>query len=252
MSDANPECGAECWALMPALVADVQAAGDRVGMPFIAAQADLGDPQAMADEAGRPYAETVFRWVNPGHHYWRDRKLALQSPFLTAARLTAEPFFYANGRLESWRPSHLLDGVDCGAIVRTFPGEAIIAPVHLPRGIVGAVVWCAPEAVGVAAAFAQHGAAMHSLALRMVATHNEARGRPRNAAVPQRLTRREVQCLRWAAAGKTDGEIATILDMSHSTVRFHLRNAAGKLGATGRAQSIQLAAGLGFVGAGSS
>ena len=55
--------------------------------------------------------------------------------------------------------------------------------------------------------------------------------------------------LRWAAAGKTDGEIGIILSLSVSTVRFHLRNAAAKLGATGRAQSIQIAAGLGFVGA---
>ncbi|WP_374283678.1 helix-turn-helix transcriptional regulator, partial [Novosphingobium sp.] len=77
-----------------------------------------------------------------------------------------------------------------------------------------------------------------------------AAGGPPNATVPQTLTRREVQCLRWAAAGKTDSEIGIILDVSVSTVRFHLRNAAAKLGATGRAQSIQLAAGLGYVGAG--
>jgi DNA-binding CsgD family transcriptional regulator len=81
-----------------------------------------------------------------------------------------------------------------------------------------------------------------------LAAHIEAHGRPRNARVPQTLTRREVQCLRWAAAGKTDSEIGTILDVSVSTVRFHLRNSAEKLGATGRAQSIQIAAGLGFVG----
>jgi DNA-binding CsgD family transcriptional regulator len=121
--------------------------------------------------------------------------------------------------------------------------------VHLPRGVVGAVVWCARDAVGVADAFAAHAEHMQAVALRLVATHNEARGRPRNATIPQKLTRREVQCLRWAAAGKTDSEIGIILDLSHSTVRFHLRNAAAKLGATGRAQSIQLAAGLGFVGA---
>jgi DNA-binding CsgD family transcriptional regulator len=119
----------------------------------------------------------------------------------------------------------------------------------MPRGLVGAVFWCSREPVGVADIFAGHADRLHSLALRLVATHNEARGRPRNATVPQTLTRREVQCLRWAAAGKTDGEIGIILSLSVSTVRFHLRNAAAKLGATGRAQSIQLAAGLGFVGA---
>ncbi|WP_049759564.1 helix-turn-helix transcriptional regulator [Novosphingobium aromaticivorans] len=237
---------------MPALVAEVQAAGDAAGLPFIAAQADLGDPEPMSDEDGRPYAETTFRWTDPGHEYWRDRKLALHVPFLTAARLVAEPFFYTAGTLATWRPSGLLGGVDCSGVAKSFGGEAIVAPVHLPRGIVGAVVWCSREPIGVAQVFAGKAEHFQALALRLVATHNEARGRPRNAGVPQKLTRREVQCLRWAAAGKTDGEIGIILDLSHSTVRFHLRNAAEKLGATGRAQSIQLAAGLGYVGAGSS
>lgn len=241
---------ATCWAEMPALIAEAQAAGDAIGLPYIAAQADLGDPEPMSDQEGRPYAETSFRWINPDHAYWRDRKLALQLAFLTAARLTAEPFFYSNGRLATWRSTALLDAVDCEQAENTPNfGEAIIAPVHLPRGLVGAVFWCSREPVGVEALFAEHAGRLHNIALKLVATHNEACGRPRNATVPQTLTRREVQCLRWAAAGKTDGEIAIILSLSVSTVRFHLRNAAAKLGATGRAQSIQMAAGLGFVGA---
>lgn len=239
-----------CWQQLPALIEAVQAAGDAIGLPFIAAQADLGDPDPMADEQGRPYAETSFKWYDPTHRYWRDRKLALHVAFLTAARLTAEPFFYSDGRLQTWRATGLLDAVDCEQ-AKNSPlfGEAIVAPVHMPRGLVGAVFWCSREPMGVADIFADHADRLHSLALRLVATHNEARGRPRNATVPQTLTRREVQCLRWAAAGKTDGEIGIILSLSVSTVRFHLRNAAAKLGATGRAQSIQLAAGLGFVGA---
>jgi DNA-binding CsgD family transcriptional regulator len=241
---------AECWADMPALIDAVQAAGDAIGLPHVAAQADLGDPEPMSDAEGRPYAETSFRWVDPDYAYWRDRKLALQLAFLTAARLTAEPFYYSDGQLGTWRPTALIDAVDCSQ-ARNTPnfGEAIIAPVHLPRGLVGAVFWCSREPVGVKALFDEHAGRLHTLALRLVATHNEARGRPRNATVPQTLTRREVQCLRWAAAGKTDGEIGIILSLSVSTVRFHLRNAAAKLGATGRAQSIQIAAGLGYVGA---
>ncbi|WP_325539464.1 helix-turn-helix transcriptional regulator [Sphingopyxis sp.] len=240
----------QCWDAMPSMIAAVQAAGDAIGLPFIAAQADLGDPEPMGDVDGRPYAETSFRWIDPDHAYWRDRKLALHIAFLTAARLVAEPFFYSDGRLRTWRASQLLEAVDCEQAKNTPNfGEAIVAPVHLPRGLVGAVFWCSREPVGVETLFAKHAGDLHNLALRLVATHNEARGRPRNAAVPQMLTRREVQCLRWAAAGKTDGEIGIILSLSVSTVRFHLRNAAAKLGATGRAQTIQIAAGLGFVGA---
>ncbi|MDO9368269.1 MAG: LuxR C-terminal-related transcriptional regulator [Sphingopyxis sp.] len=240
----------QCWEELPALVAEVQAIGDRIGLPYIAAQADLGDPEPMGDESGRPYAETSFRWIDPGHAYWRDRKLALHIPFLTAARLVAEPFYYSDGMLRTWRATRLLEAVDCEQAKNSSNfGEAIIAPVHLPRGLVGAVFWCSREPVGAEALFARHAGDLHNLALKLVATHNEARGRPRNATLPQTLTRREVQCLRWAAAGKTDGEIGIILSLSVSTVRFHLRNAAVKLGATGRAQSIQIAAGLGFVGA---
>ena len=240
----------QCWDAMPTMIAAVQAAGEAIGLPFIAAQADLGDPEPMGDVDGRPYAETSFRWIDPDHAYWRDRKLALHIAFLTAARLVAEPFFYSDGRLRTWRASQLLEAVDCEQAKNTPNfGEAIVAPVHLPRGLVGAVFWCSREPVGVEMLFVKHAGDLHNLALKLVATHNEARGRPRNAAVPQMLTRREVQCLRWAAAGKTDGEIGIILSLSVSTVRFHLRNAAAKLGATGRAQSIQIAAGLGFVGA---
>ncbi len=140
---------------MPALIAAVQAAGDKIGLPYVAAQADLGDPEPMSDEAGRPYAETSFRWIDPDYAYWRDRKLALHIAFLTAARLVAEPFYYSDGRLGTWRATHLLEAVDCSQ-ARNTPnfGEAIIAPIHLPRGLVGAVFWCSREPVGVEALFA--------------------------------------------------------------------------------------------------
>lgn len=239
----------QCWALMPGLIAEVQAAGDSLGLPFIAAQADLSDPEPMSDIDGTPYAVSTFRWIDPTHEYWRDRKLALQVTILTAARLIAEPFYFANGALHTWRPTGLLDGIDCRSLDENPDlSEAIVTPVHLPRGLVGAIVWCAKEPVGVAEVFAANSERLHLLALKVLATHNEARGRPRSLKVPQNLTRREVQCLRWAAAGKTDREIGMILGLSISTARFHLRNAAVKLGATGRAQSIQLAAGLGYVG----
>lgn len=241
----------QCWAEMPSLLAAVQALGEQTGLPYIAAQADLGDPEPMSDKGGRPYAETVFRWIDPQYRYWLDRSLALQSPFLAASRLIAEPFYYSQGRLGTWRQTGLLATIDCqSAESDPHLGEAIITPVHLPRGLVGALVWCSKEPVGVEQVFAAHAEHMQALATRLVATHNEARGRPRNPEALSILTRREVQCLRWASAGKTDGEIGTILHVSVSTVRFHMRNAARKLGATGRGQSIQLAAGLGYVGAG--
>lgn len=241
---------AKCWEAMPGLIAEAQKLGDELGLPYIAAQADLADPHPMADAEGRPYAETSFRWLDPTHQYWRDRKLALHDTLLSAVRLIAEPFFYKEGKLQTWRETGLLAQIDCSHIPgNSLLSEAIIAPVHMPRGLIGAIYWCSKEPAGVEKVFMANAAKMQALAIRLIATHNEARGRPRNATMSPTLTRREVQCLRWAAAGKTDAEIGIILDLSVSTVRFHLRNAAERLGAKGRAQSIQVAAGLGFVGA---
>lgn len=53
-----------------------------------------------------------------------------------------------------------------------------------------------------------------------------------------KLTRRENECLLWAAAGKTAWEISMILGISERTVVFHLGNAAMRLGVTNRRQAI--------------
>lgn len=62
-----------------------------------------------------------------------------------------------------------------------------------------------------------------------------------------RLTPRELECLRWASAGKTSGDISIILDRSIETVRLHIKNAIAKLDATNRSQAIAKAVHLGLI-----
>lgn len=184
----------------------------------------------------------------PSDRYWLDRRLALHAPFLQAARLIAEPCYFDGTRLGSWRATGLLDSIDCrGVSEATGIAAAFIAPVHLPRAIVGAVIWASRKTLPMADVFAQHAPRLHALALQCIAAHAEASRRLAGSNATAALTRREVQCLRWAAGGKTDAEIAIILGLSVSTIRFHLRNAGAKMGTTGRAQAVQVAAGLGFV-----
>lgn len=52
------------------------------------------------------------------------------------------------------------------------------------------------------------------------------------------LSRRESECLRWVAEGKTDGEAGKILGISPRTVRFHINNAKDKLGVATRIQAV--------------
>lgn len=55
------------------------------------------------------------------------------------------------------------------------------------------------------------------------------------------LTKRESECLTWAAEGKSSWEISQILNCSERTVLFHLNNAGHKLNASNRYQSISKA-----------
>lgn len=52
------------------------------------------------------------------------------------------------------------------------------------------------------------------------------------------LSPREAECLKWAAAGKTDAEIGAILSISPRTTRFHVENAKKKLGVATRIQAV--------------
>ncbi|MEX2743183.1 LuxR C-terminal-related transcriptional regulator [Rhizobium mongolense] len=54
----------------------------------------------------------------------------------------------------------------------------------------------------------------------------------------ENLTRREIECLRWSAAGKSSDEIAIILDLSSHTVVGYLKGAMRKLDSVNRMQAV--------------
>ncbi len=58
------------------------------------------------------------------------------------------------------------------------------------------------------------------------------------------LTSRELECLHWAAEGKTGWEIGKLLGITERTVVFHVENAARKLGVFGRRQAVARAIAL--------
>ena len=237
--------------VVDAYAAEVAALGVEIGLPFIAVSSDLSSPDPMVDADGRPYAETLFRWLDPELEYWKDRAFALKSPFVLAARFMAEPFYFGAGRLATWRPSESLDAIDAGpASAEHGVGGAIVSPAYLPGGLIGAVVWASPDAgLDMTGIFETWAARLHGAALRFMSAYHDARGTLPSPDA-RRLTRREIQCLKWAAAGKTDGVIAELVHISAPTVRFHLKNAAAKLRVVGRSQAVREAAALGYVGLG--
>lgn len=61
------------------------------------------------------------------------------------------------------------------------------------------------------------------------------------------LTSREIECIRWAAAGKSEWEIGAILGISEHTAERHLLNAKNKLRAVNRVQAVAEAIRAGII-----
>lgn len=61
-------------------------------------------------------------------------------------------------------------------------------------------------------------------------------------AEPAPLNQKQIECLRWAAAGKSYGDIAAIVGISERTVRYHLDNARSVYGFATITQAIVQAA----------
>jgi DNA-binding NarL/FixJ family response regulator len=82
-------------------------------------------------------------------------------------------------------------------------------------------------------------AAIRDLALR--------RRAPGASSLPARLTEREQDVLRLMASGLSNGEIAETLTLGGETVKTHVANILGKLGARDRTQAVIVAYQSGFV-----
>lgn len=231
------------------LAAEIVEIAGQIGLPYVAASADVGDPAPLIGLDGRPYAETLFKWFDPDLDYWNDRTFALRSGFIQAARICAEPFYFDGLSLQSWRAIAALDLFNQNADYDSFGVKsAIICPCHMPFGVLGAVVMASDQTIpDFAGVFRANADRLFLMSIRFLSAYRDSH-RMTGQVEAADLTRREIQCLRWAALGKTDNEIGTIMGVSVPTVRFHLVNASKKFGVHGRAQAVRVATSLGYIG----
>ncbi len=70
---------------------------------------------------------------------------------------------------------------------------------------------------------------------------------PEQSTTKIELSKRERECLRWIAEGKSSWDIGMILKISENTVNFHIKNAMRKLGTTSRTVAVVKAIRLNFI-----
>jgi len=217
-----------------------------------AACANIASKEPMVDANGALLATEVFGWTGAGLHWWENPRLALTSPLTTACRYESEPFWCNKDGVHTRGKNPLLEELDLDDFFRRAMTEAAIAvPVHLPFGQIG-VVSFSPEEPGrtdLSAEFEAHADLLELHARKFICGYVKVMNRQRCIQPDVRLSKREVECLRWAALGKTDQEIAAIISRSSATIRFHIHNAALKLDAVNRSQAVFKASQLGYLGA---
>jgi LuxR family quorum sensing-dependent transcriptional regulator len=55
---------------------------------------------------------------------------------------------------------------------------------------------------------------------------------------PAKLSAREIECLQWAAAGKSDVDMATLIGIRPATAHFHIEQAKRRLGVKTRVEAV--------------
>ena len=217
----------------------------------IATCADLASNTAMCDADDQLLATTVFDWTERGEdRWWRVNRLALVSPLVEACRYEGEPLWCNASGFHTHLPNPLINRIDLADFHRrSLAQAAIVIPVHMPFGVIGAasVVPRDPRKTDLSEEFAAHSDAIGQLCRSFIITYSQVMARPERLPSGGTLSKREVQCLRWAAVGKTDLEIGMIISRSRATIRFHIHNAATKLNAVNRSQAVFKAAQLGYI-----
>ena len=110
-------------------------------------------------------------------------------------------------------------------------GDGLVVPIYESKGYAGLVNLAGegdltPEVTT-------------TLTVASVFVHNRLVTLGRDRLLPDDLlTTREIECLNWAAEGKSDWEIGQILKISSKTVNYHIENTKRKFGVPTRVQAI--------------
>lgn len=115
--------------------------------------------------------------------------------------------------------------------------EVMGIPIHGPGDYVGLVTMSSMEPVSLSVA---DRAVIQAMAHAIHERCHKTIGFGTRTKPMATLTARELECMRWVAAGKSDAEIASIVGISPSTAHFHVEKVKKKLGTRSRTEAVAL------------
>ena len=216
---------------------------------IIGASHNIASGRPMVDADGNVLATDVFGWPDDAD-WWRMPQTAFDSPLPMACRYESEPFWCNSEGIHPTRPNPFLKAINLADFEqRTLITSAIVAPVHLPFGQIGAVLVSPRDRAhtDLTQEFETYGTIFGLFARTFLASYVAVMTPAQRLPSQPQLRKREVECLRWVAQGKSDDEIGILLSITRSTVRFHITKAMAKLDAVNRAQATLKATQLGYI-----
>lgn len=216
----------------------------------IAASHNIARQNTPIDKDGKLLATTVFGWETTKSDWWKTESLSLNSPIITACRYESEPFWINDCGIHARNVNLFLEEIDLSKFSqRAMTHAAIVVPVHMPFGQIGAVSFnpTSKEHSDMTEYYEKYSEELGIYGRTFIHSYVNVSERTPLLPIKSKLSRREVECLRWAALGKTDHEISLILDRSRATIRFHIHNATKKLDAVNKSQAVFKATQLGYI-----
>ena len=214
---------------------------------------DIADKRTPVDLEGNVLAREVFGWSDNEKVWWRNSRIALDSPLTSACRFECEPFWMNRDGIHSRLPNPYLEQMNLANFEkRALTRAALVVPVHMPFGLIGVASFNPLDAdkTDLSDVFEAHAEVLAHHARTFISDYALVMGTEQALPAGSRLSKREVECLRWAAIGKTDLEISMIMSRSRATVRFHIKNASTKLNSVNRSQTLFKASQLGYISLG--
>ncbi|MBV9995893.1 MAG: hypothetical protein JO127_11855 [Caulobacteraceae bacterium] len=212
---------------------------------------DLARSEPMVDANDKIIATDIFGWEKTLEKRWSKWTFGYDSAVYQVCRCENRPFWFNEslGIQGLVNRDHLRSIKFAGYEKEWEIKASIIIPVHLPFSQIGLASFSCMDNCrdDLSEEYQQYSVILQQLSLTFVSDYYSLLHHPIACTGGVILTAREVECLQWIGRGKTDKQTAAVMRCQVPTVRFHLHNAASKLGVGNRTEAVARAAQLGFL-----
>lgn len=177
----------------------------------------------------------VSGWPAAWEQHYENGRFMHVDPVIAHIRGTADPFLWQ----EAVEATGASRGMNVMHEARAFGlNEGLCVPFHQIDGSEAGVSFGGQQIrLSADERAALHLVAIYAMSAAKAVARRGSDGTDEEAPASP-LTKREVECLKWASAGKTAWETSAILSISERTVELHLANAARKLRVVNRTQCV--------------